>query len=196
MICPRILIPKSVKHDHDELRGLIGWAMSDLDDTTEVHVKARALRYCWEVRRRLTDGGFHVHGGPKASLVARYGAENVARFTDWGPYWTSGRAYDGVPEIANVGHGTDRLVTLCVPNPDAFACNSYPLERVYRGKEKSSRDWPRLNLTGWCDDVVSVAAHEARHILQFTNGDPASEMDAERYSFARLAEWREATVSA
>lgn len=177
---PRITIPKSVKHDHDHLRRLLLIGMAELYDDVEVHVKARNVRYRYECSIPGRN-----HGGHRASLVQRYGAENVRRVTDWGPYLCSGVAYHGIPGIARVEPGTKWLVTLTIPNPEAYGCNTWPMVHVYPGK--TSAAWPRCTFERWEDDVVHTAAHEARHVLQFQAGDPCSEVDAEKYAERALA---------
>lgn len=189
----RVFITNSVKHDHDELRDLIGFGMAELDESTEVHVKARNVRFRYEVSYRKPKelgGGFVRAGGARSVLVERFGAENVRRLQDWGPYWCSGLAYHGVPGIARVERGTLQLVTLTIPNPAAYACNTFPFEHVYPGKRASSAPWPRASFVEWRDDVVHTSAHEARHVLQHMNGEPTGEMEAERYACERLMWWR------
>ncbi len=50
---------------------------------------------------------------------------------------------------------------------------------------------PIVHMSDWREALVAVASHEARHIWQYQHDQPRSEVDAERYSAARLALWRE-----
>ncbi|MFN8639835.1 MAG: hypothetical protein U0360_10380 [Dehalococcoidia bacterium] len=50
---------------------------------------------------------------------------------------------------------------------------------------------PVVEIADWQEALVAVASHEARHIWQYQHDAPRSEVDAERYSAARLALWRE-----
>lgn len=170
-----ITIPKSCRHDHDELRALITAGFVDAPDNVEVHVKSRARRMVWEAfsdghtirSNRRRDDGRTWHRVP--ALPEH-------------PVLCSGRAYAGVPDIGRVSPRIRWLVTLTIPTPDAYATNTWPHEHVYPGKRDSSAPWPRAMFEGWRDDVLHTAAHEARHVHQFANGFSCSEMDAERYA--------------
>lgn len=50
---------------------------------------------------------------------------------------------------------------------------------------------PLIEVKDWREGLVTIAAHEARHIHQFRYGKPRSEVDAERFAAKRLAAWRE-----
>ena len=47
-----------------------------------------------------------------------------------------------------------------------------------------------LTFADWREALVSVAAHEARHIWQYQHGKTRSEVDAEQRAGVRLGEYR------
>jgi hypothetical protein len=49
---------------------------------------------------------------------------------------------------------------------------------------------PLIICNDWREWLVSVAAHEARHIWQFQNGKPRSEVECERFAAKALARFR------
>lgn len=192
-----IVIPKTCPHDHDQLRDLIAYAMDEAE-SVEVHVKSRHPKYVWKWRENLTaygSDGTVVHGrgdvtsNRKPADLSPRDAATLRRVVHHDAYWCSGRAYGGIPGMANVSPSVRYLVTLTIPTPDAYDVNVFPYDHVYPGKRSSSRDWPHALFERWEHDVVHTAAHEARHVIQFATGAPGSEMDAERYARERLAAW-------
>ncbi len=49
---------------------------------------------------------------------------------------------------------------------------------------------PMLTFADWREALISVAAHEARHIWQYQHGTTRSEVDAEQRAGVRLGEYR------
>jgi hypothetical protein len=155
----------------------------------EVHVKGSRPRRRWFVvggrsrtrafaRRRDAVDFADRHGG--AVEVRDVVAER----------WTTGRAYDGVPDIARVVPGVRYLVTLKIPLDRAGEpVGRYP--RTWR--YEAYRTAPPATFTDWCEELVHAAAHEGRHVWQFATGAPRSEIDAEQWACTVLERWR-ATV--
>lgn len=87
-------------------------------------------------------------------------------------------------------HGTPQgrrfLVTLRLPADPEAAAERYP--RLSRDPRR--RDTPSLRIESWREEIVRLAAHEARHVHQHRHGAPRSEADAERWAQARLHDHR------
>lgn len=49
---------------------------------------------------------------------------------------------------------------------------------------------PLITYTSWQEAVVAVAAHEGKHLVQFRNRIPRSEVDCEAYALRKLTEFR------
>jgi len=168
----------------------------------EVHVKARADRVVrWLLRCRpeaacgrpanYRAGGERGHCartrrqalGLAGDLRAHHSPERLGvRPT----YAFSGRAYPRLPEVARVGVGVRFLVTLTMPADPAATGDAYPRLSHY-GRYKTS---PAIVIADWREELVHLAAHEARHTHQFRHGLPRSEIDAEHWAHARLTAWR------
>ena len=105
-----------------------------------------------------------------------------------------GRAYDGIPTIANVDDSARFLVTIGLSR----AQKRLPL-RLNPGTKRLQRQYPDgLPVDDWEDVLVYVAAHEARHIWQFqarrqSRKMALSEVDADTFAIYQLNEWRRAT---
>jgi hypothetical protein len=103
-----------------------------------------------------------------------------------------GRAYDGVPRMANVLSGARYLVTIGL----AKARRNLP-DQVGPGTKRLKCRYPHgLAIESWEDLLIYVAAHEARHIWQFQARHqgvvhPISEVDADEFAIQRLNEWRQ-----
>lgn len=90
---------------------------------------------------------------------------------DW-----SGRAYSAVPSIANVRRGARYLVV--VRGPGDPWNDPYPrMSHYHRAKSAGA-----IELRSWQDEVLHLAAHEARHVWQFRTDAPRSEVDAECFA--------------
>ena len=88
-------------------------------------------------------------------------------------YACAGSAYDGVPEISNAPAESRYLVTIRL-GPD----REFPSTMAHR---KTS---PPVEVACWREALVTVAAHEAKHIDQYRRGHQRSEVACER-----LAAW-------
>ncbi|MDX1417740.1 MAG: hypothetical protein R3293_26300 [Candidatus Promineifilaceae bacterium] len=102
-----------------------------------------------------------------------------------------GRAYNGIPQIANVIDGAKYLVTIGL----ARSRSMLPQTVSPRTKRQLKRYPQGIRIRDWEDVLVFVGAHEARHIWQFqarrTQGkQPISEVDAEQFAIQRLNDWR------
>lgn len=144
--------------------------------------------------RRLVEQGFEgvfaddVEVHVKARGVVRHAGRARPRGRGF-----SGRAYRGVPGIARVAPGCAYLVTMLIPAaPDAPTAHRYP----YRWEHARSRRTGPLVFESWQQELLHLAAHEARHIHQFRYARPASEADAEAWARARLDAWTCASIPA
>jgi hypothetical protein len=106
----------------------------------------------------------------------------------------AGRAYNGIPTIANVAESSRYLVVIRLARkPEILPRNIKPgVKRLLRGYPDG------FPLEGWEDVFIYVAAHEARHIWQFqrtkrTDKRGLGEYDAEKFAFQRLNAWRQTT---
>jgi hypothetical protein len=86
-------------------------------------------------------------------------------------YACAGYAYDGVPEVSNAPPGTEYLVTIRLGPATEF-----PSRMAHR---KSS---PPIEVACWREGLVTVAAHEAKHIEQYRRDQPRSEVACERFA--------------
>jgi hypothetical protein len=86
-------------------------------------------------------------------------------------YACAGSAYDGVPEVSNAPPGTEYLVTIRLGPAKEF-----PSKMEHRKRS------PRVEVTCWREALVTVAAHEAKHIEQYRRGEKRSEVACERFA--------------
>jgi hypothetical protein len=102
-----------------------------------------------------------------------------------------GRAYDGIPHLANVSNSARYLVTIGLSR----TVSGLPV-RVNPGTRILQRQYAKgLPVDGWEDVLVYVAAHEARHIWQFYCRNMGkkvalSELDADKFAIYQLNAWR------
>lgn len=102
------------------------------------------------------------------------------------PYY--GRAYWGVPSISSAYKTSAQyLVTIRIGKPDRF-----PLDCKYPRLKTA----PEYTMQDWKEAMVMVAAHEFRHIHQYRQRKPRSEIDAEKWAFKRLLAYREMSSKA
>src|SRR5690348_1186787 len=199
----RITVSRTIRTPHDELRALIAAGFADVEHAdVEVHVKARGMRRSFVVlcdrprcalplnyRPRAAAGepagpGHHFRASlARAEAIARRHRSPLLRRLEPRGRGFSGRAYKGVPGIANVGDGVRFLVTILMPAaPDAPTARRYPCVWRYT-RYAGARP---VTLAGWREELVHLAAHEARHVAQYRSGRPASELDAEAWAAAVL----------
>ena len=105
-----------------------------------------------------------------------------------------GRAYDGIPPVANVAK-TSRFLIVIRLAPS----NRLPKKASLHKSKMARRLYPNgLPIERWEDALVYVAAHEARHIWQYqrkrrTGRGGKGEHDAIKFGARRLNAWREQT---
>jgi hypothetical protein len=193
-------------------------AVSDV--AVEVHVRARHPRVRWVVYaavRRSTDHrcvlrplssaqrsrdlavGIPVPAvaGPlltgwatrRADLAAELAAHAPLaweRRVAWARDTVGGRTFCILPEAANgvlrLADDAGFLVTLQVPLR-LDRGDAYPRDIVYK------KTVP-VTVLSWQEEILHVAAHEARHVWQHVNQRPRSETDAERWALATVAQAR------
>jgi hypothetical protein len=102
-----------------------------------------------------------------------------------------GGAYNGVPEISNAPRAADYLVTLRLGN----GRERWPLGPVNYHFKRPDQTGPRNRFPffvchDWEEWLVKLTAHEAKHIEQFRNGLPCTEIGCERFAVAKLDEFR------
>ena len=105
-----------------------------------------------------------------------------------------GRAYARIPSISNAPAGSRYLITVGIGAPERFPFEdgSFTRRNGELVKRRGGR-WPVETLTDWREALVSVAAHEAKHIEQFRKGSPRSELECHHFSAAVLRRYRELT---
>lgn len=94
-----------------------------------------------------------------------------------------GRAYPYVPNVSNAPKSSKYLITVRIGSPDKF-----PKEDYY-SNTKYKRLTP-FTYNTWQEAMMAVAAHEFRHIYQFIKNKPRSEVDASKYAYKKLMEYR------
>jgi len=92
-----------------------------------------------------------------------------------------GMAYEGVPMISDARGKADYLVTIGIGSEDRFPIPS---------AQRSTR-WPKYEMNDWREALVLVAAHEAKHIEQFKEDKPRSEVACEHFAARMLRRYRE-----
>lgn len=200
---PRLVIASRIRPDHTLVADLVtaGFAGMDADDV-EVHLKARAdevVRWlvlcavpegCLRSVNYVTDGtrGHCARTRRQALQLADDTKRHLAprRLAVSPSYGYSGRAYPVLPPVARVEPGITFLVTLKMPADPIATGDSYPrISRYLRYKTA-----PPVTIADWTEELVHLAAHEARHIHQFRHTLPRSEIDAEKWAHERLAGYR------
>lgn len=196
-------ISNAVRADHDEVRAILSQAFARLaadlghqvHEAVEIHVKARRPRVTWRAVCETPGcyppnwagplGAYHWFTTRKDLELltgrGRHGpAERVVS-----PAGFTGRAYSGIPRIANVSPGARYLVTLHMPD-DPKHTGPYPAVRKYPGLKTA----PPISVDCWREELFAVAAHEAHHIWQFVTKSRVSEVEAEKAAIAALDAWR------
>lgn len=154
-----------VKARSEVLRAYIAeWPSGSLDDDVE--------RYRFRRKKDAVAAALR-HGGRAFVATRRH-----PRAGGW-----SARTFNGIPGLARVEPGMRYLVTMNIPR-DPRKLTRYP-ERHRDPRLKTS---PVVEFTCWQDQLLHLAAHEARHVHQFRHGLPGSELDAERWAAAVASE--------
>ena len=112
-----------------------------------------------------------------------------------GGHGLSARAYDGVPSISNAPRRASYLVTIKIGNGVSYPVG--PLNRNGKGPDEVGprNRFPFFTYADWREWLVVAAAHEARHIHQYRNGEPRSELECERFAESALARYRDAVAA-
>lgn len=104
----------------------------------------------------------------------------------WARDTVGGRTFSVAPGdrrgVLRLARGARFLVTLQIP-VRLDRASAYPRSIVYK------KTVP-VSVASWQEELLHVAAHEARHVWQHLNHKPRSEVDAERWALAAVAEAR------
>lgn len=205
----RVTVDADLAPEPGRLEDLVRAGFADLDEAgdVEAHLKAaREQMQRWLVRCHRpagcgrpvnftdADGDGHCARTRQAALQ-RAGdpqAHQAPQHIDVRrTYAFGGRAYPQLPAVARVAEGVRFVVTLHMPADPEATGDTYPrISRYQRYKTA-----PPITVYGWTEELVHLAAHEARHVHQFRCGWPRSEIDAERAAHARLDAWRGETAT-
>jgi hypothetical protein len=169
----------------------------------EVHVRSRAPRVRWTVHYRVAVSQLDpdvrrrwLAAHPEATsaaasrsyrrrrdavaLAEQLGGSVLRHVDERLAERMSACAYYSLPSIARVSPGTRYLVTMRLPRDlDALP---YPQQLQYRRAGVAMATAPVVQVRSWLEELVHLAAHEARHIAQFRLALPKSEVDAERWA--------------
>lgn len=96
--------------------------------------------------------------------------------------------YSLPPRLVRVRPGTRYLVTMRLPQ--RLEALSYPQELQYRRGGVPMPTAPVVQVHDWLEELVHLAAHEARHVAQLRLGLTKSEVDAERWAAAAVERYR------
>lgn len=189
----RITLSKQIVPDlHAEIRRLVRLGFEEVNWLdVEVHVKGRpptvtwralCLGHCPRINWTPEEGGRGHEATRRTNLLGMMGDRRHAPITrvENAHSGMAGRAFGWVPYEARVAKGTRWLVTLKIPHDPRLG--TYP--RTWTYKKQAGP----MTYETWQERLVHVAAHEARHILQFKRGEPRSEVVAEEW--ARAAQLR------
>ena len=104
-----------------------------------------------------------------------------------------GRAYSNIPSISNAPRGSKYLITIGIGAPERFPFEdgSYVRRNGEVVKRRGGR-WPEVTLRDWREALVSVAAHEGKHIEQFRESIPRSEVACQHFAADVLRRYRDA----
>jgi len=200
---PRLTVAKRIRPDHDVVADLVAAGFGGVPaDDVEVHLKARAdevvrwLVLCAEPASCRRPANYQTDEARGHCAQTRRHAVELAgdpsrhrpprRLVVRPSYGYSGRAYPALPAVARVSPGVLFLVTLKMPADPSVTGDSYPrISRYLRYKTA-----PPVTLADWTDELVHLAAHEARHVHQFRHGLRRSEIDAEKWAHAQLSAYR------
>jgi len=197
---------------HSVVSELVGVGFDGVDHhDVEVHVRSRPPRVRWTVHYRVPvdqlapDLGRHwlsAHPGATSAsasrtyrrrgdalaVAGRLGGRVRRHVDERLAERMSACAYYSLPSIARVRADTRYLVTMRLPRRlDALA---YPQQLQYRRAGVVMPTAPVVQVSSWLEELVHLAAHEARHVAQFRLGLPKSEVDAERWAASAVEQFR------
>jgi hypothetical protein len=197
---------------HDRLRRLVRFGFEGIEDAdVEVHIRSRPPRVTYlarfqgplsvlteEARQNWLADNPHSTSVPVVHLarrrrdaeraVARFGGIVERHVDDRLAERMSGCAYYELPDVANVANSTRYLVTMRLPR--RLEDLSYPETLQYHRRGVVMTTAPRIQVRSWPEELVHLAAHEARHVHQFRHGLPKSEVDAERWAAGAVRRFR------
>lgn len=176
------------RYPFEEVRELVEFAMAEIDHT------ALAVRV--KNSQRAYRGRAYESVPPLSPLVEVEGIErlvtigigperefpstNVVTSARWRKV-RPGEALDGLPA---------RDLRRARSRPRSGEAHALE-RREYRTHGYGGVRSPIVAMGDWREALVAVAAHEARHIWQYQHDAQRSEVEAERYSAARLEAWRQ-----
>jgi hypothetical protein len=102
----------------------------------------------------------------------------------------SARAYDGVPSISNAPRRALYLVTIKIGNGVRYPLGPHNRNGRSPAEVGPRNQFPFFTYADWREWLVAAAAHEARHIHQYRDGDRRSELDCERFAENALMRYR------
>ena len=197
---------------HQELRALIDVGFADVDHhDVEIHVRSRPPRVRWAVHYRspvaelppeLRRRWLASHPGTASvpttrdyrrrrdavAAAARLGGTLRRHVDDRLRERMSACAYYSLPDVARVAPETRFLVTMRLPRHLEHL--PYPEQLQYRRGGVPMPTAPLVQVHDWLEELVHLAAHEARHVMQFRLGLTKSEVDAERWAATALERHR------
>lgn len=195
----RVTVSNAIEVPDDLIRALVRYGFDELNDSTvEVHVKAARPHVEWVGICRDADKCQGARGVRIFDAIPAH-VHRTKRFVEGAPCRPSahkvvtprlrnfsGRAYGGVPSVANVANGTKWLVTLTIPTRPQDA--TFPYVWHYHTRAKTAGE---IELQSWQEQLVHLAAHEHRHVVQFARNLPGSEVDAETYAHSVVRRFRQ-----
>lgn len=98
-----------------------------------------------------------------------------------GGRWMGGTAYESIPSFSNAPPSAEYLVTIRLPKV---------VEKVSWNSQRRGRRWPVYATHDWQELLVVIASHEAKHVEQFRDGRPRSEVACEHWARHRLSKYR------
>jgi hypothetical protein len=173
-----VTVSKSFGRSAPDLAAKVAWSVEQVlgDRASQVHVKVKRAgpinRFGVEHRGRLVT----FRQKKKAVAFARSrGVKTMSRLSRPPEPGVKGWAYDGIPFSAL--EGCDYLITLSIGSE-----RNYPAVLEYR---KTSP----IHLASAEQELVAIAAHEARHCYQYMHGLPRSEVECDRIAIAVVKSW-------
>lgn len=198
---------------HSLVRQLVDIGFEGVDHhDVEVHIRSRAPRVRWtvhyrvaisrldpDVRRRwlathpeatsAAASGSYRRRRDAVAFAAQLGGTVLRHVDERLAERMSACAYYSIPSIARVSPGTRYLVTMRLPR--RLEGLPYPQQLQYRRAGVAMATAPIVQVRSWLEELVHLAAHEARHVAQFRMGLPKSEVDAERWAAGAVEQYRE-----